>query len=124
MATDTLSDPSLSGLIKELIDETRSLVKVEAALARDEIHRDISALKLSTVALLLALQLGGVGLLMLLIAAVLGPFQRSPVAALVVGILSLAAAGALAAIGFGRRPKQPLKETQERLSSDLKLIKE
>lgn len=124
MATETATDASITSLLKEALDESRSLVKVEAALTRDELRRDLGLLTQSAIAGFVAFQLGGIGLLMLLIAMVLGPFARSPVAALVVGLICLAAAGASAFFGYEWRLKNPLKETREHLDQDLNLIKE
>jgi len=117
-------DRPVTDLIREVIDETRALVKTEAALARDEVNQSLSAAKVSLGAEILAIQLGGIGLWMVSVSAFLGLFPRSPVGLLAVGAVLLLIAAGIGLFGYLRRPKLPLQETRARLHRDVKVIKE
>jgi hypothetical protein len=117
-------EASIADLIREALDESRALVKAEAVLARDEIQKNISEVKVSLGTGVAAIQIGLLGLWMVSIGAVLWLFPKSPIATLIVGLVFLLIAGLIGLVSYTKRPKHPLQETLDRLNRDIKLIRE
>lgn len=118
-------DPNVStvALVKEAMDEARALLKTEIALARDEAQQQIDAVKTAGIAMGSAAVAAILGLSMLLVALVMAVFPHA-LAALLTGIILLVGAGVSAFIGYGRLPKKPLAQTQQRLEADAQVLKE
>ncbi|MFO0576574.1 MAG: phage holin family protein [Polyangia bacterium] len=118
-------DPNVStvALVKEAMDEARALLKTEIALARDEAQKQIDAVKTAGIAMGSAAVAAILGLSMLLVALVMAVFPHA-LAALLTGIILLVGAGVSALIGYGRLPKKPLAQTQQRLEADAQVLKE
>lgn len=110
-------------LMRQVLDETKELVRIEARLAREELSADLLQLKsaailggvaavlalltLATLVLSLVLALGGVALTALIAAAVL-----------------LIGASVTAWLAYRKVPKPPLARTRDRLKSDVTQLKE
>jgi hypothetical protein len=118
-------DPNVStvALVKEAVDEARALLKTEIALARDEAQKQIDAVKTAGIAMGSAAVAAILGLSMLLVALVMAVFPHA-LTALITGIILLVGAGVSALVGYGRLPKKPLAQTQERLEADAQVLKE
>ncbi len=110
-------------LLREAFDETRQLVALEVALAREELRAELTGAKRGGTALGLAagLALGAATMLLVSIAAM---FSKMWIAALVMSVTLVVSSAALALLGWGRVPKNPLVETRKRLEADLTQFKE
>lgn len=119
----TLEEASTADLVREALDEAKELVKIEVALAKDEVKKEVAQMKraaigfgiglvfsvlfLTTMATALVLALGGTALVAL---AVAGGF-------LLIG-------GIAAYAGYAMMPKKPLERTRHRLETDVNQLKE
>jgi uncharacterized membrane protein YqjE len=105
-------------LMRQVLEETRELVRLEARLARDELSADVVQLKsaaiLAAAAGVLAL-LALAGLVMSLVLALGG----EALVALLVAVGLLLVASVAAGVAYQRVPKPPLARTRERLKSDV-----
>jgi Flp pilus assembly protein TadB len=105
-------------LMRQVLEETRELVRLEARLARDELSADLVQLKsaaiLAAAAGVLAL-LALAGLVMSLVLALGG----DALVALLVAVGLLLVASVAAGMAYQRVPKPPLARTRERLKSDV-----
>jgi hypothetical protein len=110
-------------LIREVINETRQLVQLEVALAREEVRMEMARARFGGMVLGTAAGAGISGLTLCLVAAVL-TFSAPAVAALVVGasLVSIAILGGW--VGWKKLPKRPMNETRSRLEADFKQLKE
>ena len=122
-----VSDPkpemSTSQLIKEAIDETRQLVKLEVELAKDEVRQELADAKRSAIMFGVAAVAALLAAAMLFVALALAIFP-GPVPALIIGAVLIAAAAALGFVGYKKVPKNPLERTRRRLETDTRVIKE
>lgn len=110
-------------LMRQVLGETRELVRLETRLARDELQADV--LQLRTAAILggAALLLALLTLSTLVIAVVLALGGSAAIAFIVAGVLLLGAS-VLAGVAYQRLPKPALARTRERLNSDVTQLKE
>jgi hypothetical protein len=116
-------DASAGELVREAVDEARYLVRLEVALAREEVKREVGAAKNAGIAFGAAAVASVLGLSLILVALALAIFP-GPLPALVMGLI-LVAAGALAGMtGVKLLPKKPLVETRHRLETDFETLKE
>jgi hypothetical protein len=117
------AEKATGDLIREAIEETRQLVELEVALAREEVRGEIVQAKLGGIVMGAAAGAGLCGFTVCLVGAAL-TFSDPALAALAMGgsLLSLAVVGGFA--GWKALPKRPLNETRARLESDLKQLKE
>jgi hypothetical protein len=112
-----------SDLIREAVEETRELVRLEIALARAEVAREIALAKTAGVAIASA-TVSVVSSFTLFLVALASAFGNAGFAALVLGCVLLATAVVLGFIGYKALPRALLGETRERLRSDLQQVKE
>lgn len=119
----TQQEHSTAELVREALEETRALVRLELALAREELRSELSRAKVGAVTLGAAAA-AGVCALSLLLVSIAAAFAVEWLAALVLGGIMLALSAALAVGGWKSVPKQALPETRERIESDLKQIEE
>jgi hypothetical protein len=112
-----------AALVREALDETRDLVRLEVELAREELKAELSRAKTSGVALGAAGALSIAGFAMFMV-AIATAFSRTWLAALLIGAILTLLAGAAGLGGWKALPRKPLGETKERLESDLKQLKE
>jgi uncharacterized membrane protein YqjE len=110
-------------LMRQVLDETKELVRIETRLAREELEGDLLQLKSAAI-------FGGVALLLvvltlstLVVAIILALGGAASVAFLVAALLLLGGS-ALAFIAYRRVPKPPLARTRDRLKSDVNQLKE
>ncbi len=110
-------------LIREALDETRELVRLEVALARHEMKAELMRAKAGGVALGAAAGLALSGLTMFFV-AIANAFAMVWLAALLIGVILTCLAAMLALGGWMSLPKEPMVETRERLATDLKGLRE
>jgi urease accessory protein UreF len=110
-------------LVREALEATRDLVRIEIALAREEIGRQVAAAKRGAVAFAVAAVAAIVALSMILAALALAMPSAAVAAALIAAVL-FAVAVTLGALGWRSLPKKPLARTQSRLENDVKKVKE
>jgi uncharacterized membrane protein YqjE len=110
-------------LMRQVLDETKELVRIETRLARDEIQADLIQLKsvavFGGVALLLAL----LTLSTLVVALVLA-LGGGALVALVAATALLLGASVAGGLAYQKLPKPPLARTRERLKTDVMQLKE
>jgi uncharacterized membrane protein YqjE len=122
-ASHALDATPTTELMRQVLEETKELVRIETRLARDELEADVVQLKsvaifggvaavlalltLSTLVVLLILALGGGALAAGIVAAVL-----------------LLAAAVTGGVAYQKLPKPPLARTRERLKSEVTQLKE
>jgi uncharacterized membrane protein YqjE len=105
-------------LMRQVLDETRELVRLETKLARDELHGDLKQLQSAAIFGGVALLLGVLTLSTLLVALILALGGAASVA-FVCAIVLLLVASVLGAVAYQKLPKPPLARTRERLTSDV-----
>jgi hypothetical protein len=110
-------------LVREALDETRELVRLEVALARQELTAELSRAKAGVASFAAAGVLGVCGLTLMLAAIPLA-FRMAWLVALVLGAVLAVVACAIALGSWMGRPRKLLGETRERIQSDLKQLKE
>ena len=115
-----LSTPEL---LRQTLDETKELVRLEVRLAQAELREDVSQLKWAGILLALAGALFIVALAMFNVAIVLA-LGGTVSAALIVASSGLAAVVVVGFIGYQRLPKVPLERTRSRLKTDVRALKE
>jgi hypothetical protein len=98
-------------------------VRIEVALARDELGHEIAAAKTSAIAFGSAAAVAVSGFTMLVVALVFA-LKGGWAGALVAGGILLAAALGLGLAGWSALPKKPLERTKGRLQADVKQLKE
>jgi hypothetical protein len=116
-------DEPTTDLIREALDETRELVRLEVALAREELKGELTQAKTGGFALGSAASAGIAAFTMFMVTIALA-FSMKWLAALIIAGILLALACALGLGGWKLMPKQPLGATRERIGSDLKQLKE
>ena len=123
---ETRTPPAEAGtteLVKEILDETKQLVKVEVELAKTEVIREAMSLQKAAIGFGVAAGAVVYAIGMLLVALALA-FYPGPVPALVIAgcLFLIAAIGGF--LGWHFLPKKPLPHTRERLETSVKLFKE
>jgi hypothetical protein len=107
-------DEATLDLVREAIEETRELVRVEVALARRDAAHELSAARAGTA----KLWLGASGLVAgatLLLVAVAAAFATLWLAALLIGVIVLVGSGPLVWLGWSALPKRPMAPTAARV---------
>jgi hypothetical protein len=122
-APDERDDEPTTKLLREALDETRELVRLEIALAREETKGELRQAKAGAMALGSAAAAAVASFTMFMVAIALA-FSVAWLTSLIIGVILLASAGGLAFAGYKALPTKPLAETKERLESDLKQLKE
>jgi cytochrome c-type biogenesis protein CcmH/NrfG len=116
-------DPPVTELIREILGDTGELVRIEVALARDELRRELAAARLSATLVSTAAAVTVSSFTMFMVAVVLA-LRAGWVGAVVVGSTLLAAALLLGLFGWKAMPTQPLGETKHRLQANVERFKE
>jgi hypothetical protein len=116
-------DDSAGELVREAIAETRELVRLEVALAREEIKTELARAKAGAIAIAVAATAAVCGFTLCLV-AIAAAFSAIWLAALIIGAILLAGAGAAALLGWKAVPKRPMGSTRERLQTDVKQLRE
>jgi uncharacterized membrane protein YqjE len=110
-------------LVRRALEETKELVRLEVKLAQDELRQDV--LRVKRTALFAGLAAFFMVLLVstLLVALILA-LGGSPVHALFVAAILLGLTVALGLAAYKAFPSNPLGRTRQRLSADVKQLKE
>jgi hypothetical protein len=119
-------DLSTRKLVGEITGKVYLLARKEIDLAKAELQEDLRSQVTMVKALAVAAVAGIAGLAVLLVALVLALAGVMPgwLAALLVGGVVLALAGAAAAYGWNQRLRNPLDATRRTLREDLQWAKE
>lgn len=121
--TDPRPDASTTELLREAIEETRELVKLEVELAKDEVREELADAKRAAIMFGVAAVAALLAAAMLFVALALAIFP-GPVPALVIGGALIVTAAVLGLVAWRRTPKKPLGRTQRRLETDARVLKE
>jgi uncharacterized membrane protein YqjE len=121
--SDPRPEAPVTQLVREALDESRQLVKLEVELAKDELRQELADAKKSAIMFGVAAVAALIAATMLFVALALAIFP-GPVPALIIGAVLIAAAAVLGFIGFKKVPKKPLEKTRRRLETDAQVIKE
>ncbi|MCL2776889.1 MAG: phage holin family protein [Polyangiaceae bacterium] len=114
---------STVALLKEALDETKELVRIEIELARADVKDEIRRSKHALIGFTLAASGVLVAICMLSVALVLA-LGGTALAAVAVAAGFLVAGALAAFVGYTRLPKPPLVRTRERLEVDINQFKE
>jgi hypothetical protein len=113
----------VSDLIREALGDTRELVRIEIALAREDLRSEVRSAKVSAGALGAAAALFLSAFALGMVAIVLGT-GGGWVAALVLAGILLAAAAVFGLVGWRAVPSSPFGQTRDRLQSSVELLRE
>jgi len=116
-------DTPATELVKEAWVEAKELIRLEVALAKEEVKHEVVAAKSAGITLGAAAVAFCVALALLLVALALAIFP-GPIPALVMGLILMVSAGLAGAIGYKLLPKRPLAQTRRRLETDVETVKE
>jgi protein-S-isoprenylcysteine O-methyltransferase Ste14 len=121
--TESRTSLPTSALLREALDEAKTLAQLEIELAKDELRRELVDAKKTAFAVSAAtmLLLEGCTLVLLALALTLGLGAH---AALLLGVVLIGAGGAAAYFGWRKAPHGALPETQRRLRTDVQVLKE
>jgi hypothetical protein len=114
---------SAAELVREAMADAKQLVRLEVELAREEVKRELSAVRTGAITVAASALVLVLGLALLLVAMSLAIFA-GPIPALLIGLILLAISGLAATIGFKLLPKKPLEATRKRLEADVEVVKE
>jgi hypothetical protein len=116
-----LAQEATTTLMREAIDETRQLVRIEVALAKDEARREIRDLKSAAVAFGVAITATMLGLAAIVSTVVVA---LGVLAGVIIAVVALVLAAILGVTGYRRLPTNPLVATRKRLEDDIQGLKE
>jgi uncharacterized membrane protein YqjE len=116
-------DLSTSELLRQTLDETKELVRLEVELARQDVSSELKQVKAAGILLGIAAAFAVVAVAMLDVALIIA-LGTTVTAALVVALIVLLEVGVLGYLGYRKLPKAPLQRTRERLTSDVRELKE
>ena len=120
---DPRPEAKTTDLVKEALEEAKQLVKIEVALAKEEVREEVGQAKGAAIMFGASTFLGILGVALLLVALALAIFP-GPIPALVIGGAMLVIAGVLGFVAYQKVPKKPLDRTKRRLETDAKILKE
>jgi hypothetical protein len=110
-------------LVRDALDQTRELARLEVALARQEITAGIAQAKVGAITMGAA-AVAALSALAMFLVAIAAAFRTLWLSALVLGGILVVLALVLGLAGWRAIPKRPLLGTRERLETDLKDLKE
>jgi hypothetical protein len=116
-------DEPTGQLVREALDQTRELVRLEIALARNEVATELAEAKTGVIALGVAAAAALSSFTLLMVALALS-FSVSWLAALSLAIVLLLLAGALGFAGYKILPTRLMAQTKDRIEADLTQLKE
>lgn len=120
---DPRPEASTTDLVREAVDEARELVRLEVALAKDEVRRELDDAKKAAVMGAVAAVAALLAVAMLCVALALAIFP-GPIPALVIGGIFVVGAAVFGYVAFRKVPKKPLEDTRRRLEGDARTFKE
>lgn len=115
---------STAELVRHAVEESRLLVKAEVLHAKEEMRAELRAAKRGAILAGVAVTAALCGLSVLLVALALVLPMAEALAALIVGLVLLFAAGLGAFLAYKSVPRKPLARTQERLKKDFLFARE
>lgn len=118
-----LEQASTADLVRGAMDEAQELVRLEVALAKEELRAELKHAQRAAISLGVALA-ATILVLCLLSVALLLAVGGTVVAALLIALVFLVIGGAAALLGYGLLPKSPLERTRHRLGTDVNHLKE
>jgi hypothetical protein len=110
-------------LVREALEQTRELIQVEVALAKDEVKKELSLVKIIAAASGVAVLFGFAAFVVLLVTLGL-VISLSALPMFIIGLILLAIAIVAAIVAYEEIPKKPMRRTQQRVRTDARLIKE
>ena len=123
LAVPAGDDAPVGDLIREALGDTRELVRLEVALAREDLKSEVGAARTSAV--MIGAATGGLLVsLGLLVVALVFAIGAGWVGALVAGGALLLAAGLVGLAGWRAMPKSFFGETRERLLAEVEDLRE
>lgn len=123
MNTGFRPEPSAARLVQEALQEARTVLQLETRLAVDDVRKQAMGFKKAGISFSVAAVAGLLGLTLLLVALALA-ISLSPVPALVIGLVLLIVAGVAGFAGWRKMPRKPLDATQDRIKTDVRIVKE
>jgi uncharacterized membrane protein YqjE len=114
---------STGELVRQTLEESKELVRLELRLAREEVGEDLVQLKSVAIWGGVAVVLAILTLSSLVVALVLA-LGGTAIAALIVAAVLLVSAVVTAALAYKHVPQVPLQRTRARLKSDINHLKE
>jgi len=121
MPSASSTEPGSLELMQHAAQDARELIRLEINLARNEVTRELVAVKSSGILVAISLALGLTGLASLVTALGIELGARG---ALAVGLLLLLAAAISGSIGYRRFPKSMMAATGLRLKDDEAMLKD
>ena len=118
-----VADLPTSDLLRQALDESKELVRLEISLARQELREDALRLKWASILLATAGALLIVALSMFVVAVVFALGATANVA-LIAAFIVLVQVAIFGFLGYRQLPKVPLERTRARLSTDVRVLKE
>jgi uncharacterized membrane protein YqjE len=118
-----LEEASTAELVKEAMDEAKELVRLEVALAKEEVKEELKEVEHAAISFGVAAGASVIVLCLLAVAIVLA-FGGTVLAALLVAAAFLVIAGIAGYLGYGMLPKKPMEKTRHRLEHDVNQLKE
>jgi len=118
-----LEEASTADLVKEAMDEAKELVRLEVALAKEEVKEELKEVQHAAICLGIAAGASVIVLCLLAVAIVLA-LGGTALAALGVAGGFLVIAGVAGYLGYGMLPKKPMEKTRHRLENDVNQLKE
>ena len=120
---DLPEEASTVDLVKVAVEEARELFKTEFALAREEVRREMTGVKVSAISFGATAVLAFLGVAMLLIAWALA-FFPNPIPSAIAGGVLLVGAAIAGFVGYRSVPRRALEATRARLETDVQVLKE
>lgn len=118
-----LEEASTADLVREALDEAKELVRLEVELAKSEMTEELHEAKMAAVGFAVGAAFMVLALCLLSVALVLALGGTAIIALAVAGgFVMVAGAGAL--FGYSKLPKKPLERTRNRVTGDIKSLKE
>ncbi len=120
---ESLQTMPTAELVREVIDETRQLVRLEVELAKEDMKIELRKAERAGIAAGVVF-VSTILLLCMLAVAVVLAFGKSWLAALIVAACFLVVGGGAGLYGYTALPKKPLERTRGRLQTDVNQLKE
>lgn len=118
-----MEEASTADLVREALDEAKELVRLEVELAKNEVSQEIAEAKMAAIGFAVGGAFVLLTLCLLAMALVLALGGTALIALMVAGAF-LIVAGIGAFFGWSLLPKKPLAATRQRVTGDLKSLKE
>lgn len=121
--TPILAAEPTSTLLRQTLDETKELVRLELALAREELQSDLRRLKVAALLGGVAIVLALLTLATLILALVLA-VGGTALSAVAVSVVLAVICAVMALAAYKNIPRVPLERTRARLASEVRQFEE